>query len=85
MSEKVKQQFEDNCLWIREAGKHKLVSGLLFSIGAHPSPCPAHCLEVVGSQARILYSNEEGRIAVALSFNKAVAEGQLEVSHMTAM
>ena len=37
-------------------------------------------LQVVGSQARILYSNEEGRIAIAVAFNKAVAEGRLKVS-----
>ncbi len=30
---------------------------------------------VVGSQARILYSNEEGRIRIALEFNKAIREG----------
>ena len=47
--------------------------------------------QVVGSQARILYSNEEGRIAVALSFNKAVADGRLKVrvgshdSHVTCL
>ena len=32
---------------------------------------------VVGSQARILYSNEPGRIQIALSFNKAVGEGRI--------
>jgi urocanate hydratase len=32
---------------------------------------------VVGSQARILYSNEEGRIRIALSFNRAVREGRI--------
>jgi len=30
---------------------------------------------VVGSQARILYSNEEGRIRIALEFNKAIRDG----------
>ncbi|MCD4654751.1 urocanate hydratase [bacterium] len=30
---------------------------------------------VVGSQARILYSNEEGRIRIALGFNKAIRDG----------
>ena len=35
--------------------------------------------KVVGSQARILYSNEEGRIALATAFNKAVADGRLKV------
>jgi urocanate hydratase len=32
---------------------------------------------VVGSQARILYSNEEGRIRIALSFNRAIREGRI--------
>ena len=36
-------------------------------------------LKVVGSQARILYANEEGRVAIALAFNKAVGEGKLKV------
>ncbi|MBW1871612.1 MAG: urocanate hydratase [Deltaproteobacteria bacterium] len=32
---------------------------------------------VVGSQARILYSNEPGRIAIARAFNQAVCDGRL--------
>eukprot|EP01094_Clydonella_sp_ATCC50884_P025044 TRINITY_DN6431_c0_g1_i6.p1 TRINITY_DN6431_c0_g1~~TRINITY_DN6431_c0_g1_i6.p1 ORF type:complete len:606 (+),score=138.36 TRINITY_DN6431_c0_g1_i6:113-1930(+) len=32
---------------------------------------------VVGSQARILYSNADGRTAIALAFNEAVADGRL--------
>ena len=36
--------------------------------------------QVVGSQARILYSDDKGRTAIAAAFNKAVAEGQLKVS-----
>nr|HPQ39080.1 urocanate hydratase [bacterium] len=32
---------------------------------------------VVGSQARILYSNEEGRIRIALAFNSAVRNGEI--------
>jgi urocanate hydratase len=32
---------------------------------------------VVGSQARILYSNEEGRKRIALSFNRAIREGRI--------
>ncbi|MDR1878135.1 MAG: urocanate hydratase [Bacteroidales bacterium] len=32
---------------------------------------------VVGSQARILYADEEGRIRIATAFNKAVREGKL--------
>jgi len=33
---------------------------------------------VVGSKARILYSNEEGRKAIALAFNRAIANGELK-------
>ncbi|XP_060580142.1 urocanate hydratase-like [Ruditapes philippinarum] len=33
---------------------------------------------VVGSQARILYSDDNGRVAIATAFNKAVAEGKLK-------
>ena len=32
---------------------------------------------VVGSQARILYADAEGRMAIADAFNKAVAEGKI--------
>ena len=32
---------------------------------------------VVGSQARILYADSEGRIAIAEAFNKAVAKGEI--------
>lgn len=32
---------------------------------------------VVGSQSRILYSNAEGRAAIALAFNEAVADGRI--------
>ncbi|VDM70461.1 unnamed protein product [Strongylus vulgaris] len=35
---------------------------------------------VVGSQARILYSDQEGRIAIALAFNDAVRDGRVTVS-----
>jgi urocanate hydratase len=54
----VKQQYEDNCQWIKEAGKHNLV---------------------VGSQARILYSDMQGRVAIAEAFNQAIADGTLTV------
>ncbi len=33
---------------------------------------------VVGSQARILYADAQGRTAIALAFNKAIREGQLK-------
>lgn len=56
-SERSRQQFEDNYLWITQAEEHQMV---------------------VGSQARILYSNAEGRIAIAHAFNAAVADGRLK-------
>ena len=58
MPESIKQQYNDNIRWIKEAGKHNMV---------------------VGSQARILYSDQKGRIAIAQAFNKAVGEGKLKV------
>lgn len=36
--------------------------------------------QVVGSQARILYSDRRGRVAIATAFNKAVSNGTLAVS-----
>ncbi|KAM7230384.1 hypothetical protein CapIbe_019101 [Capra ibex] len=33
---------------------------------------------VVGSQARILYSDQKGRVAIALAFNQAIARGELK-------
>uniref|UniRef100_A0A669F3P5 Urocanate hydratase 1 n=1 Tax=Oreochromis niloticus TaxID=8128 RepID=A0A669F3P5_ORENI len=54
--ERVKQQYNDNIRWIREAGKHKMV---------------------VGSQARILYSDQKGRVSIALAINQAVADGNV--------
>eukprot|EP01133_Synstelium_polycarpum_P010212 gene10212-11898_t len=50
------QQYNDNHLWITQAGDHKLV---------------------VGSQARILYSDAVGRVEIAVAFNKAVQSGEL--------
>ena len=49
-------QMEDNILWIREAGKNRLV---------------------VGSQARILYADAQGRIQIALAMNQAIREGRI--------
>jgi urocanate hydratase len=54
--EEIRQQLDDNILWIREAGKNNLV---------------------VGSQARILYADAEGRIAIAKAFNDAIATGEI--------
>ncbi|XP_053377370.1 urocanate hydratase-like isoform X2 [Mercenaria mercenaria] len=57
VKENVKQQYNDNIRWIKEASKNKMV---------------------VGSQARILYSDDNGRLAIATAFNKAVAEGKIK-------
>ena len=35
---------------------------------------------VVGSQARILYSDQQGRAAIAKAFNEAVAKGEIKAS-----
>jgi len=35
---------------------------------------------VVGSQARILYSNQTGRVKLALGFNEEVQTGKLKVN-----
>jgi len=56
-SEKSRKQYEDNLLWVINAGNHKLV---------------------VGSQARILYSDAKGRETIAVAFNDAVANGKLK-------
>ncbi len=49
-------QDRDNWIWIRDAGKNKLV---------------------VGTQARILYQDAEGRRDIGLAFNKLVREGKI--------
>ncbi|WAR26800.1 HUTU-like protein [Mya arenaria] len=59
VKENVKQQYNDNIRWIKEASKNKMV---------------------VGSQARILYADDNGRVAIAVAFNKAVAEGKLRTT-----
>ncbi|XP_051997173.1 LOW QUALITY PROTEIN: urocanate hydratase [Xyrauchen texanus] len=56
VTECVRQQYNDNIRWIREAGKHKMV---------------------VGSQARILYSDQKGRVSIALAINQAIAKGRV--------
>ena len=54
--EEIAPQMKDNILWIREAGKNRLV---------------------VGSQARILYADAEGRIKIALAMNQAIRKGRI--------
>uniref|UniRef100_A0A8C7YTT1 Urocanate hydratase 1 n=1 Tax=Oryzias sinensis TaxID=183150 RepID=A0A8C7YTT1_9TELE len=58
VSDHIRQQYNDNIRWIREAGKHQMV---------------------VGSQARILYSDQRGRISIALAINQAIADGKAPV------
>jgi len=50
----IKQQLNDNIIWIKSAQNNKLV---------------------VGSQARILYADCEGRTKIAQKFNDAIREG----------
>ncbi len=52
----IRQQLEDNLLWIEQAQENKLV---------------------VGSQARILYADSEGRIRIARAFNNAIREKKI--------
>ncbi len=54
--DEIKSQLNDNILWIKEAGKNKLV---------------------VGSQARILYADCNGRIKIAQAFNDAIKTGEI--------
>ena len=54
--EEICGQLDDNILWIREAGRNRMV---------------------VGSQARILYADSEGRIKIARAFNEAIANGEI--------
>ncbi|MBT8281576.1 MAG: urocanate hydratase, partial [Muriicola sp.] len=54
--EEIRQQMQDNILWIEQAEKNKLV---------------------VGSKARILYADAEGRTAIALAFNEAIRTGEI--------
>ncbi len=54
--DEIKQQLNDNLLWIRQAEENKLV---------------------VGSQARILYADCEGRTLIAQAFNQAIKDGRV--------
>ncbi|MBA3679774.1 MAG: urocanate hydratase [Bacteroidetes bacterium] len=54
--EEIKQQLQDNIVWIKDAQQNNLV---------------------VGSQARILYADSEGRINIARAVNKAIKEGKI--------
>jgi len=52
----IRQQLNDNIIWIKDAQQNNLV---------------------VGSQARILYADSEGRIKIAQAINKAIREGKI--------
>lgn len=54
--EQIREQLQDNILWIEQASQNNLV---------------------VGSQARILYADSEGRTKIALAFNEAISSGQI--------
>jgi urocanate hydratase len=54
--EEIKQQLQDNILWIKDAQKNNLV---------------------VGSQARILYADSEGRVKIARAINNAIKDGRI--------
>jgi urocanate hydratase len=54
--EEIREQIEDNLLWIKEAKENKMV---------------------VGSQARILYADAEGRMKIAEAFNNAIRDGKI--------
>lgn len=52
----IRQQLQDNLLWIEQAEANRLVAG---------------------SQARILYADDEGRRRIAQAFNDAIAKGEI--------
>lgn len=52
----IKQQLQDNIIWIKDAQQNNLV---------------------VGSQARILYADSEGRVKIALEINQAIKDGKI--------
>lgn len=52
--------------------KHQLADNILWIKNARTN------LPIVGSKSRILYADAEGRIQIALAFNKAIAEGKLK-------
>lgn len=54
--DEIRQQMEDNILWIKNADENRMV---------------------VGSQARILYADAEGRMKIAKAFNEAIALGDI--------
>ena len=72
MPENVKQQYEDNKRWIEQAEENKLVVGTqVFS--------NIRVFKSYRIQARILYSDRAGRIALAKAFNALVKDNTIKV------
>lgn len=42
-------------------------------------PLSFFLFQVVGSQARILYSDQKGRVSIAVAINRAISEGKIKV------
>lgn len=84
--ERVRQQYIDNIRWIREAGKHNMVEWTILYTHTHTLTLindgvsvDYSSVQVVGSQARILYSDQRGRVSIALAINQAIAKGRVTV------
>ncbi|KAF8370806.1 hypothetical protein PRIPAC_77235 [Pristionchus pacificus] len=78
--EPVKQQYRDNRKWISEADKHQLVVGTKvgnqFNSKHHDFVYRSRHAPSI--QARILYSDQAGRVALALAFNAAVKSKEID-------
>ena len=70
------QQYNDNLRWLKEAEKHRMVVGSQVKINVSMT---TKTFNRSIFQARILYSDQEGRAALAKAFNRAVAKGEIRV------
>lgn len=78
----VKPQYEDNIKWIKKAQENDLVrtqKKTCCTIFGQSNHLMFFNTQVVGSQARILYSNQNGRVSIALAFNEAIASKKIKV------
>lgn len=50
-----------------------------LKISQLPRPSVIFLFQVVGSQARILYSDQKGRVSIAVAINRAISEGKIKV------
>lgn len=56
------------------------ICGLKISqLHREPYRCGIFIFQVVGSQARILYSDQRGRVSIAVAINRAISEGRIKV------